>query len=45
MGRAASFGEVAVEAAREAARRVGVRAQDLELLRVGDRAVLRLDGG
>ncbi|MFG2006197.1 phosphotransferase enzyme family protein [Spirillospora sp. NPDC048911] len=45
MGRAASFAEVAVEAARAAARRAGLESQALELVRVGDRAVLRLDGG
>lgn len=45
VNRAASIAEVAVEAAREAARRAGIEAGDVELIRVGERAVLRLDGG
>lgn len=45
MSRAASFAEIAVEASREAARRAGLCLEVPELVRVGDRAVLRLDGG
>src|SRR5712664_1588555 len=45
MSRSVSFADVAGEAAREAARRAGVLDGDLELVRVGERAVLRLDGG
>jgi Ser/Thr protein kinase RdoA (MazF antagonist) len=45
MSRTAEFTETAMEAAREAARRFGVPHQDLELVRIGDRAVLRMNGG
>ncbi|WP_460302027.1 phosphotransferase enzyme family protein [Actinocorallia aurea] len=40
-----SFGEASRSAVREAARRTGLKLEGLELLRLGERAVYRLDGG
>jgi Ser/Thr protein kinase RdoA (MazF antagonist) len=45
MSRSASFADTAIAATQEAARRAGVSDRGLELVRVGERAVLRLAGG
>jgi Ser/Thr protein kinase RdoA (MazF antagonist) len=45
MPHAASFADVALAAAVEAAAQAGIMGGDAELVRVGERAVLRMDGG